>query len=209
MKDLEEDYERDELDSEADLEYLAPDPDPFADPYEPVPSSQPDRGSRFSRMALWFGLGVVAVAGFGFFSTLNDASRDGSGELVDAGDLDVMELQVGDCFNDPADLEEVVFSVAAVPCSEAHDNEVYSMIPVTGFAAGFPGHEALQNFGYEACLGEAFSQYVGSDYLDSALEVFLFTPTENSWNTGDREVTCILYRLDLTKLTGTARDSGL
>ena len=209
VEDLEEDYELDELDREADLEYLAPDHDPFTEPYGPDPSSQPDRGSRFSRMALWFGLGIVAVAGFGFFSTLNDASRDGSGELVDAGHLDVMELQVGDCFNDPADLEEVVFSVAAVPCSEAHDNEVYAMIPVTGFGTAFPGDEALQDFGYDACVGEPFREYVGTDYFGSALEVFIFTPTEESWNTGDREIACILYRLDLTKLTATTRDSGL
>ncbi len=198
-----------ELDSEAGLEYLSPEHGPTTEPYQPDPSAPTEGGSRFSRIALRLGLGIVVFAGIGFFSAMNDASRDGSGELVGAGDLEVMALQVGDCFNDPEEIEEVVFSVAAVPCSEAHDNEVYSMIPYTVSGLSFPGDAALQDFAYDACTGQPFRDYVGTDYFDSALEVFIFTPTEESWDTGDRDVTCILYRLDLTKLTGTARDSGL
>jgi hypothetical protein len=41
------------------------------------------------------------------------------------------------------------------------------------------------------------------------LEVFTFTPTQDSWDDGDREFVCALYRLDFGKLTGTARGSGL
>lgn len=186
-----------------------PDRVPGTEPSGPARSGHPARGSRLTALALRFGLGIAVFAGIGFFSSLNDASRDGSGELVGAGDLEVAALQVGDCFNDPEELEDVVFSVAAVPCSEAHDNEVYSMIPYTLSGFTFPGDTALQDFGYEACAGEPFSDYVGTDYFDSALEVLLFTPTEESWNTGDRDVTCILYKLDLTKLIGTARGSGL
>lgn len=178
-------------------------------PSSPVPSGPPARGSRMAALALRFGLGIVVFAGIGFFSSLNDASRDGSGELVSGGDLDVMTLQVGDCFDDPEELDAVVYDVAAVPCSEAHDNEVYSLVPVTAFGTAFPGETALQDFGYEACVGEPFSDYVGIDYLDSALEVFTFTPTEESWDDGDRDIVCSLYKLDLTKLVGTARGSGL
>lgn len=206
------DYELEELEKleREELRYQSPASGTVAEPYgPPLPSSQPERGSRFARLALRFGLGVVIFAGIGFFSSLNDADRDGTGELVSAGDLDVMTLQVGDCFDDAAEFEEVVFTVAAVPCSEAHDNEVYSIIPVTVPGPAFPGVTELQDFAYEACVGTPFSDYVGIDYLDSALEVFSFTPTEESWDGGDRSVTCVLYKLDLTKLVGTARGSGL
>lgn len=179
------------------------------EPPSPAAPAEPVRGSRAAALALRFGLGIVVFAGIGFFSSLDDASRDGAGELVSAGDLDVMELQVGDCFDDPEELDEVVFDVSAVPCSEAHDNEVFSLVPVTVFGAAFPGETALQDFGYESCVGEPFRTYVGTEYFDSALEVFTFTPTEESWDGGDREVVCILYKLDLTKLVGTARGSGL
>ena len=189
--------------------HFPPDRRPATDPSHPAPAARPSPGSRILALGVRFGIGIAVFAGISFFSSLNDADRDGSGDLVSAGDLDVMALQVGDCFDDPEELDEVVFDVSAVPCSEAHDNEVYSLVPVTIAGTAFPGDSALQDFSYEACVGEPFSQYVGSHYLDSALEVFTFTPTEESWDTGDRDVVCVLFKLDLTKLVGTARNSGL
>jgi hypothetical protein len=157
-----------------------------------------------------FGLGLAVFAGIGLFSSFNDASRDDSGEIASSGDLDVMTLQVGDCFDDPSELDEVVFDVAALPCSEPHDNEVFFLVPVAGiFGDTFPGDDALQEYSYEACVGDQFDSYVGTDYLDSSLEVFTFTPTDESWDLGDREIVCVLFRLDFSKLIGTARNSGL
>lgn len=185
-----------------------PDRGPTTDPSHPLPAARPSAGSRILALGVRFGIGLALFAGIAFFSSLNDADRDGSGELVSAGDLDVMALQVGDCFDDPEELDEVVFDVAAVPCAEPHDNEVYSLVPITAFGPAYPGDTALQDFSYEACTAEPFSQYVGSDYFDSALEVFTFTPTEESWDDGDREVVCVLFKLDLSKSIGTARGSG-
>jgi len=171
---------------------------------------QPARTSRLLVLVVRFGLVLAVFAGIGLFSSFNDASRDGSGEIVGSGDLDVWTLQVGDCFDDPADLDDVVFDVAALPCSEPHDNEVFSLVPIAGtFGETYPGDAALQEYSYEACIGEPFDSYVGTDYLDSSLEVFTFTPSDESWDEGDREVVCVLFRLDFEKLTGTARNSGL
>jgi hypothetical protein len=147
--------------------------------------------------------------GWYFFTSLNDADRDGSGEIVSGGQLDVMSLQVGDCFNDPEELEQVVFDVAAVPCSDPHDNEVFAVAPLGGaFGDSYPGEEALDEYSYEICSGQLFDNYVGAAYADSSLEVFSFSPTEESWNDGDREFVCSLYRIDFGRITGTARGSG-
>jgi hypothetical protein len=51
------------------------------------------------------------------------------------------------------------------------------------------------------CVAE-FEAYVGLSYVESELNVFPITPTEGSWATGDREIVCALYNLDLSKLTG-------
>jgi hypothetical protein len=155
-------------------------------------------------------LSALVFGGWFLFTTLDDASRDDSGGIVDAGDLDVMKLQVGDCFDDPEDLEEVVFDVAAVPCSGPHDNEVFAVQPLgSSFGDSYPGDEALSDYTYEVCSGDLFDSYVGTPFVDSSLEVFTFTPTQESWDDGDREFVCALFRLDFAKLTGTARDSGL
>lgn len=158
----------------------------------------------------WVLIGLLVGGGY-LFSSWGDANRDGSGEIVDPGALDVMALQVGDCFNDPEEEEEVVVDVAAVPCSEPHDNQVFAVLSLeTAFPDdSFPGQDALGEYTYEICSGSVFDSYVGTAYLDSSLEVFSFTPTEESWGDGDRGFACALYRLDFAPLTGTARDSGL
>lgn len=171
---------------------------------EPAPRIRINRGwARLILSALVFG-------GWFLFTTFDDAGRDDSGAIVDAGDLDVMSLQVGDCFDDPQDLDEVVFDVAAVPCSGPHDNEVFAVQALgASFGDSYPGDDALSNHTYEVCSGVLFDSFVGTSYVDSSLEVFTFTPTQESWDEGDREFVCALYRLDFAKLTGTARESGL
>jgi hypothetical protein len=194
-----------------DREYPAWSPDHVigGDPVDSL-RVRPTGMSRIVTLLVRFGLVLAVFAGIGVFSSFNDASRDDSGEIVGSGDLDVWTLQVGDCFDDPADLDDVVFDVAALPCSEPHDNEVFSLVPIAGtFGETYPGDAALQEYSYEACIGEPFDSYVGTDYLDSSLEVFTFTPSDESWDEGDREVVCVLFRLDFEKLTGTAGNSGL
>lgn len=172
--------------------------------------TEPERRIRINRRWARLVLSALVFGGWFLFTTLDDAGRDDSGDIVDAGDLDVMELQVGDCFDDPGDLEEVVFDVAAVPCSGPHDNEVFAVQALgASFGESYPGDDALSDHTYEVCSGVLFDSYVGTSYVDSSLEVFTFTPTQESWDEGDREFVCALYRLDFVKLTGTARGSGL
>lgn len=154
---------------------------------------------------------ALIFGGFYLFNTLGDANRDDSGQIVGEGEVGVMELRAGDCFNDPVDTEDVVYDVDAVPCTESHDNEVFAVQSLAGAfsSSTFPGDDALWVYSYEQCSGSVFEAYVGSPYLDSALDVFTFTPSEQSWEDGDREYLCVLYRLDLAPMDTTARSSGL
>ncbi|HUG31762.1 MAG TPA: septum formation family protein [Acidimicrobiia bacterium] len=154
---------------------------------------------------------ALFLGGSYLFSTFGDADRGESGEVVDAGDLDVMSLQVGDCFNDPEGDDELVYDVSAVPCTEPHDNEVFAVQSVAAEFPGdtFPGQDPLWEYSYEVCSGPVFDSYVGTSYLDSSLDVFSFTPTQESWDDGDRGFVCALYRVDFAKLTGTVSGSGL
>jgi hypothetical protein len=113
------------------------------------------------------------------------------------GSASVFDLSVGDCFDDPAAGGEIS-SVDAVDCAEPHDNEVYALYDYDGDS--YPGVDAMGAAADEGCEAR-FEDYVGIAYLDSELFYTHLTPTQESWDDGDREIVCVLYEPN-TKLEG-------
>ncbi|MEE8601881.1 septum formation family protein [Euzebya tangerina] len=129
------------------------------------------------------------------------------GATVPGVEQSVFELAVGTCFNNPGTADEIE-NVAEVPCETPHDNEVFALVDFPG-ADGepFPGREPIQQFADEQCRGALFSDYVGSEYLESRYFVSQLTPTEGSWDQGDREIVCILFSSG-EQLSGSVRGAG-
>jgi hypothetical protein len=151
-------------------------------------------------------IGLVVVAGFivvgGVYSWLNDAGRSSTGEIDRAGQLDVTDLRVGDCFDltNPEALQ--VQEVAARPCAQAHHYELLFIDEMTGTA--YPDHDTVQTFVIQRCL-PAFASYVGVDYQVSLLELDWFSPTDAGWSHGDRTVQCAIFDPNLDQVTGSLK----
>ena len=128
------------------------------------------------------------------------AQRDSSGEIVEAGTEDVFSLRVGDCFDDDLGAEGEIFSVAAVPCDEPHDNEIFYAFDLP--AGDYPGDVRIDEAAFAECT-TSFETYVGIEYAASELAVTYLSPTPDSWDAGDREIACLLYDATLAKITGT------
>ncbi|MEX0797248.1 MAG: septum formation family protein [Acidimicrobiia bacterium] len=122
------------------------------------------------------------------------------------GSSSIFEVEVGHCFDDPADLAEVS-EVEVVSCDEPHDKEV-SDLPAypAGPDDAYPGDAVIDAWASEACIG-SFGAYVGISYEESVLVVGTLSPRAGTWEDGDREVICILYEPE-QKLTGSMRNSG-
>jgi hypothetical protein len=143
----------------------------------------------------------------------NDAERDEAGKVRASGDLSVYELRTGDCFNggervaEETGQERTVEEVTAVPCDQAHDNEVFAVIDHPAKPdAPFPGEEAVNKVAQDGCL-ERFEPYVGRPYDGSDLQVAVIAPGEESWKKeGDRAIACILYGDG--RLRGSQKASG-
>lgn len=128
-----------------------------------------------------------------------------AGYLLFQGDSGrfVEDLSVGDCFQIPAEIE--VVTVEIVSCEEPHDVEVYAVKQLDqGTDEPYPGLFALDESSFTVCVDD-FEDFVGSPYEDSILDVFWFSPTPESWEEGDRLVTCSVTRLDFQRSVGTAR----
>lgn len=120
----------------------------------------------------------------------------------------VFELRPGDCFDDVVEDGEFVEESASLPmvdCDSPHDNEAYALYDMADGA--FPGQAAVDDEAIAKCV-PLFEDYVGSDYETSRLDIWWIFPTEEGWSEGDREVACVLYDLDLNKLTGSMANSG-
>lgn len=108
-------------------------------------------------------------------------------------DSDVFNLAVGDCITDTDMAGTELQTVPTVPCSQPHTFEVYHDFEIT--TSEFPGQDSqeLMDLVSEGCLGDSFGDFVGLDYSSSSLGVMYLSPTQGSWDSGDRLVTCMIY----------------
>ena len=135
------------------------------------------------------------------------AERNEAGEIEVGGSVDAFTIQVGDCYDDRFSLSDEVSDVPGVPCSEQHDNEVFATFDLP--SGDWPGDERVTEAADEGCL-ERFQGYVGATYEESVLMITTMTPSRGSWNQiDDREVVCVAYHMELEKLTGSVRNTGM
>lgn len=121
--------------------------------------------------------------------TSTDTDTDSGAQVIDSFDLDL-----GDCFNDPAASaagSEEVFEAGELElldCAEPHAYEVYEMSDIADGA--FPGEDAVLAEVQAVCL-EGFEEFIGLPYDDSVIEVTYYYPSEQSWTVGDdRTIIC-------------------
>jgi hypothetical protein len=140
-------------------------------------------------------------------TTTSTSTTVEAGEEDDEVEVSVLDVQVGQCFEEPTSATEVE-TVLVVPCTTAHTYEVFAVWELTGGGA-YPGDQVVLDQADAGCL-ERFAPYVGAEYAASALTYAYFYPLEREWTTvGDRGVACFAYRTDGAPLTATVAGSGL
>lgn len=124
------------------------------------------------------------------------------------GERHISGVRIGDCFDDGEISDEDVVEVGAVaakPCGEPHDNEVFHRFELSGDT--LPSDDAIMQQAGEVCI-EVFDTFVGTVYEESELDFFPMWPGQAAWDAGDRTVTCSIYALDGSKLTGSAQGTA-
>lgn len=126
--------------------------------------------------------------------------------------VSVFDLAVGDCFGATPDEDDdggevVLTAVEVVECDDPHLAEV---VAVTRFRDGpeepFPGPAARDADAQTLCQPE-FEEYVGVPLSGSELGLVWLAPTEETWEEGDREVTCAAQSIDGDPLVGSVAGS--
>ena len=121
-------------------------------------------------------------------SVINDVI-DVTDPIIEAVGDESTWIEVGDCFNETSG--DVVSDIPTVPCTEAHDYEVYAEFDID--LVTFPGDDEVFRLADEGCLAP-FASYVGLDFASSALDYTSYVPTMEGWTEyDDRSVSCVLF----------------
>lgn len=188
-------------DSLAPLETGPSDNDEPPSAWSATPPSKPI----WQRLPWGWVLTFVIVGSGAIGGLIFNAGRSDSGEISKPGDLTVLDLRVGDCFDLKDATATEVEQVTAQPCSVEHE---YEMFFVGAAPAGpYPGTDAFLSFVDENCIA-GFETYVGTAYANSQLDVFWLEPTESAWTAGDRTVQCAVYHPAKQRLTGSLKGSN-
>lgn len=134
------------------------------------------------------GMWLVLIAVVVVVVLATGVERDDEGRIVEGGSLSVFDLRVGDCLGDVPDDEEYT-SLPAVPCAEPHEGEVYAVFDLP--AGDFPGVTQVTGLAEDGC-NDRVDVLPPAVATDPALGLFTITPSDDSWDTGDREVSCLL-----------------
>ena len=151
----------------------------------PVPGGEAEKPGWQRWLRFWW-IPVIAIALLvGWFTS---AQRGDDGSLTSGGTVAVTDLRPGDCFNGSE--EEEISDVDGVPCDQPHEYEVFAVQDREGDT--YPT-EAEFDAIFDSICGPSFETYVGIAYADSVLWSGMITPSEGSWDDGDREYVCYLY----------------
>ena len=123
--------------------------------------------------------------------------------LAGCGSTAGTALQVGDCINiEPSDDGE---STVTVACAQAHDQEVYYSFEMPD--GDFPGPFVMGDAVQDECTA-AFTEYVGVAWEESQYTFTFDAPTGQTWEQGERTITCLLEDNSGLQLTGSARGTA-
>ncbi len=123
--------------------------------------------------------------------------------------MSVYDIKERDCLEAPSGVETELSKVTVVPCDEPHTHEVYLVDDETlgkTFDV-YPGAPDIEGVASQLCF-KAFSDFVGSEVIDSALSFTYLYPTLKSWTDNkppDRTVACLVVS---EETTGSVRGSG-
>jgi hypothetical protein len=208
-------------------------PQPYQQPYPPCPPTPPTRSTNgFAVASLILGLiGFVwifallsVIFGIIALNQTKGGKQQGRGMaitglvlsglwtvilvavvvvLIMSGDGSVRatDVQVGDCIETTPAEGVTVKRMPKVSCDKPHQGEVYALLSVSGET--FPGQTTLRDQYQEKCV-TALDTYSSKAAADSAYQIFVLYPTQQTWDQRDRRVACLTITDD--KRTGSVKE---
>ncbi|WP_344320783.1 septum formation family protein [Streptomyces macrosporus] len=144
---------------------------------------------------------LLAVGAAGC-ADLVDSAKDGAKKA--ARQRSVFSLEPGDCYNPNSEaVEGEALAIEVVPCDEPHRGQVVGEFTLDE-EGKFPGDEAIWAIADQRCPVEAGKFAPDTWALPKGVGILYYTPTKESWATGDRAVSCT-YTKESGTFTGSLK----
>ncbi|WP_157365686.1 septum formation family protein [Arthrobacter sp. Leaf234] len=148
-------------------------------------------------------LALMASSGCSLLPT-PEPDRDAQGTVTAEAGTDALPIAVGDCIDDPGMTD--VSDITVLPCAEPHTFEAFATTTMPD--GDYPGEAAANTAAGEFCAGE-FTGFVGVEHDASVLELLVFYPVEERWDTeADRRILCFVAEAGETPVTGSLENAG-
>ncbi|MBF0696668.1 septum formation family protein [Actinomyces bowdenii] len=122
------------------------------------------------------------------------------------GGTNSTDISVGQCLKDLGTSSQEVSQVPVVDCSEPHLYEVYAETELSGDQ--LPDQATMDSEAESACLGTGYSDYVGVAFEESEYGTTYLTPSQDTWDAGDRKISCLITSADGSEMTGSVKGSA-
>lgn len=130
---------------------------------------------------------AIGAVGCSDVSDALDSAKDGAKTV--ARQRSVFSLNTGDCYNPTGKAEGMAYTVEIVPCDEAHEGQVVGEFAIEK-GTEYPGDDGVAAIADTRCPVEAQKYAMDTWALPKGVTLFYYTPTRESWATGDRAVSC-------------------
>ncbi|MEU9318175.1 septum formation family protein [Streptomyces sp. NPDC048295] len=130
---------------------------------------------------------AIGAVGCSDVSDAVDSAKDSAKKVT--RQRSVFSLDTGDCYNPNGKAEETAYAVEIVPCDEAHRGQVVGEFAIDN-GKGYPGDDGIATIADTRCPVEAQNYAPDTWALPKGVALFYYTPTKESWATGDRAVSC-------------------
>jgi hypothetical protein len=106
--------------------------------------------------------------------------------LIGRGTVTATNVEMGDCLKEIPDSVRVL-TVQTVGCDELHAGEVFAVLQMPD--GDYPGQSAIDEYA-DKC-GPTLAEYSPAAMEDDSVQMYVLYPTVETWEQGDRAVTCI------------------
>lgn len=130
---------------------------------------------------------AIGAVGCSDVSDAVDSAKEGAKTV--ARQRSVFSLDIGDCYNPSGKAEGTAYTVEIVPCDEAHEGQVVGEFAIDK-GGEYPGDAGVSTIADDRCPVEAQKHAMDTWALPKGVALFYYTPTQESWVTGDRAVSC-------------------